>query len=165
MNRHRTQRPKTINVNTATEEQKEAVVSYAAATSDRIVPLINAGQEEIMLNGGEAASLIITIKLLYHEMDKLIAVHNALKATMNSVAANIDAGLTENTEQAGRIGKAIEGILASGDLADLHKGWALDQVLRILTGCEGAEDSEGYQQATTRYYSATDEQWDKGMEP
>lgn len=156
---------KTLNVATATDEQKEAVVSYAAETVERITPMINSGQEEILLRGEDAASLVITIQLLYYELDKAVLAHNAILETLNSVAANITTGLAENTEQDHRIRAAIENVLASGTLADLHKGWALDQVLRILTGCQGAKDSEGYQQALARYYSATDEQWDKGMEP
>lgn len=165
MNRQRSKKLKTIHLETATDAQKDAVVSYAAATAERIAPLINTDQPEIVLTGDEAASLVITMKILYHELNKTITAYNAMCDTMNVVSAHIAAGLAENTEQNHRIGKAIEGILASGDLADLHKGWALDQVLRILTGCQGAEDSEGYQQATTRYYSATDEQWDEGIEP
>ncbi len=165
MNRHRTRKPQKINVNTATDEQKDAVVSYAAATADRIAPLINAEQEEIVLAGKEAASLVITMKILYHELDKAITTYNAMCDTMNVVSAHIAAGLAENAEQDHRIRSAIEAVLANGDLADLHKGWALDQVLRILTGCRDAEDSEGYQQAMARYYSATDEQWDEGIEP
>jgi hypothetical protein len=108
---------------------------------------------------------VITIKLLYYELDKAINAYNSMYATMDIVSANVTAGLAENEDQADRIAGAIEAVLASGNVADLHKGWMLDQVLRILTGCQGAEDSEAYQQAMARYYSATDEQWDKGMEP
>lgn len=165
MNRQRSKKLKIINIATATTEQKDAVVSYAAATADRITPLINAEQEEIVLSGKEAASLVITIKLLYYELDKAITAHNAMSDTMNIVTANIAAGLAENTEQNHSIRAAREAVLLSGTVADPHKGWMLDQVLRILTNCQGKEDSEEYQQAMARYYSATDKQWDRGMEP
>lgn len=163
MNKQRSK--KTIQIETATDNQKEEVISYAIATSERIAPLINADQKEIVLTGEEAASLVITIKVLYYELGKVVSAHNKMVDNLDVVSAHVTHGMAENTEQASRIGKAIEAVLASGNLADLHKGWALDQILRILTGCQGAEDSEGYQQATTRYYSATDEQWDRGMEP
>ena len=165
MNRQRAKTLNTIHIATATDQQKDAVVSYAAATADRITPLINAEQEEIVLSGKEAASLVITIKLLYYELDKAITAHNAMSDTMNIVTANIAAVLAENTEQDHRIRAAIEAVLASGNVADLHKGGSLEHVLRILTGCQGDEDSEGYRQAMARYYSATDEKWDKGMTP